>query len=206
MIQLSRSKTYTLAGLAFLYLVIRFGFTQHLDALGTHASYIFEMLCVLITLILLGSKAVTVLNLCKSVVLGSIISLASGFAIHKTATLLNITVPFDLKGNEILVPLLLIAPLLEEAVFRLFLWEPLQNLTKQPVLALLITSALFSYSHLHALWFVPSEIHSFIIYQTAYTFALGLACGYFMYRYYSLSSSILIHFAFNLGFYISAQV
>lgn len=196
-----KARLYLLTFLALIYLTIRFVFTQHLDALGAYGSYIFEVICVVVASLLLGRRTLTSLNFTKTVTIGAIISVVLGFGTFKAAGILNIQIPFDLKGTETLLFLLVVAPILEEAIFRFFLWQPVQFLTCRPSLALIATSLLFSYSHFHAYWFVPSEIHSFIIYQTAYTFLLGLACGHYVYRYSSLTSAMLIHFGFNLGFY-----
>lgn len=201
---INHPRAYALVALACVYLVIRFGFTTQLDALGTYASYIFETICLLFATLLLGKKTLTALKTPKATLYGFIVALIAGFSIFKVAVLFGIGIPFDLSGSETILFLLVIAPILEESIFRLFLWEPLQSLTGRPLFVLLVTSVLFSYSHLHAIWFVPVEMQNFVIYQTAYTLVLGIGCGYFMYRYYSLAGAILIHFGFNLGFFISS--
>lgn len=190
--------------LVSFYLVIRFGFTTQLDALGNYSSYIFEVLCVSVAIGLFGKKIFTTFKVFKSVSYGMVISLGAGFGIFKLAGAFSIDIPFDLKGTETILFLLAVAPILEEAIFRFLVWQPIQYISQRPVIALVSTSLIFSYSHLHAIWFVPAEVHNFIIYQTVYTFLLGLACGFYVYRYSSLACAILIHFAFNLGFYLAS--
>lgn len=191
--------------LVSLYLVIRFGFTKQLDSLGNYGSYIFEVLCVSVALALFGKNIFSSLKVSKSAFYGMVIALGAGFGIFKTASVLKIAIPFDLKGTETLLFLLVVAPILEESIFRFLVWQPIQYISQRPIVALVATSLIFSYSHLHAIWFVPPEIHNFIIYQTGYTLLLGLACGFYIYRHSSLASAILIHFAFNLGFYLASM-
>lgn len=190
--------------LVTFYLVIRFGFTRQLDALGSYGSYIFEVLCVSAAIALFGKNISSSIKIFKSVSYGMVIGLGAGFGIFKLADALSIAIPFNLKGTETILFLLVVAPILEEAIFRFLVWQPVQYISKRPIVALISTSLIFSYSHLHAIWFVPPEVHNFIIYQAAYTFLLGLACGFYVYRYSSLACAILIHFAFNLGFYLAS--
>jgi len=198
-------QAYAALALAAFYLVVRYGFTRELDALGIYASLIFEVLCILVTVALVGRKSDWRL-VSNPTAYGIVIAWVSGFAIFKLAIVAGISIPFDLKGTETLLFLLVVAPVVEEGIFRFFLWQPIQILTRQKSVALFVTSLLFSYSHFHSIWFVPSEAHNFIIYQSVYTFLLGLACGYYVYRYASVTGAILIHFGFNLGFYAASLV
>ena len=197
-------RKYSLIFLAVIYLVIRFGFTQQLDGLGEYASYVFEVVCLAITILLVGGAFLSTLRPAKAASYGMIIALIAGFAALKGAVALDMFVPFDLQAKETILLLLIVAPLLEESIFLFMLWQPVQILTKKPVIALLVSALLFSYSHFHAIWFTPPEVHQFIIYQSLYTLVLALGCGYYVYRYSSLASAICIHFAFNLGFYIAS--
>lgn len=195
-----------LLALALIYLVIRFGFTQTLDSLGGYASYIFELECVIIALILNRKTLRDWFTLEGGFTKTFPLSLLCGFAVFKLAQVLGIVVPFDLGSREIIFFLLIVAPILEELLFRFLLWQPIQILTQKPILALLGTSLLFSYSHLHAMWFVPAEFHQFILFQTAYTLFLAMACGFYVYRHRSVSGAMLIHFAFNLGFFLASLI
>lgn len=190
--------------IAAAYIVVRFCFTRQLDTIGPYGSYIFELACVAIAIAVSYRNFLTTLKVNKFSLFGVVAGLVAGFCIFKLALITGIPIPFDLSGTETIVLLLIVAPILEEALFRFFLWQPILFLTKRPPVVWILTSALFSYSHLHAIWFVPNEIHNFIIYQTAYTLLLGLACGYFVYRYSSLTGAILVHFSFNFGFYLAS--
>ncbi len=189
--------------LAILYLIVRFGFTSNLDSLGEFASYIFEVLLVASSILLSWNTFCELFKFHRSAFLGSIGSLIFGFAIFKLAAFSNILIPFDLHGVQTIVFLLLISPILEELIFRFFLWKPFDSLTQRPFLTWVLTSIVFSYSHLHALWFSPKEIHPFVIYQTMYTLILGFCCGYFVYKQKFVLGGILVHFFFNLGFYLA---
>ncbi|MGZ3768810.1 MAG: CPBP family intramembrane glutamic endopeptidase [Bdellovibrio sp.] len=188
--------------LAAVYLIIRFAFTQQLDSLSPYTFYGIEVAVVSLVIFLEGHLFLNYFRLTRQVLYGTISSLLAGFAIFRLAGYTNIQVPFDLRGTETLLFLLLIAPIVEELIFRFFLWQPIEKLTKKPLIAWIITSIIFSYSHLHAIWFVPKEIHSFIIYQMAYTLFLGFACGFFVLKNKSIVGAIAIHFGFNLGFYL----
>jgi membrane protease YdiL (CAAX protease family) len=197
-------RSYSLTILTLVYLIIRFAFTSQLDALGMYSSYIFEVTCMVIAIALVGKKMISNLSFTKPALYCAPTSLAAGFGIYKMAGALGILIPFNFTDTESLIFLLLVAPILEEAVFRFFLWQSIQISIRNRVITLVLTSLIFSYSHLHAIWFVAPEIQNFVIYQASYTLPLGLACGLFVYRYASLTSAIVLHFAFNLGFYIAS--
>ncbi len=198
--------SFLLITLALIYLVVRFGFTQTLDSLGTYASYIFEVECVVIALILQRKNILEWLAFKGNFTRNLPLALASGFAIFKLAQIFGIVIPFDLRSREIIFFLLAVAPILEELLFRFLLWKPIQILTRRPVMALLGTSLLFSYSHLHAIWFVPEEFHRFVVFQTVYTLFLAFVCGHSVYKHRSLSGAMALHFAFNLGFFLASFV
>ncbi|MEQ1663812.1 MAG: CPBP family intramembrane glutamic endopeptidase [Bdellovibrionales bacterium] len=185
-----------------LYLIIRFICTQWLDSLGGYTSYYFELLLVTTAITLLWSKFKTMFTLPKALYLVISLSLICGYLVFKGAAALQITAPFDMTNIELKFFLLLVAPNLEELIFRFFCWQPFEKINKN--FALITTSLLFSYSHFHSYWFVPPEYHGFVFYQTAYTLLLGFACGYSLWKYNSLLGAILIHFTFNLGFFLGS--
>jgi membrane protease YdiL (CAAX protease family) len=201
---ISTMRSYLLAVLALVYLIVRLGFTQQLEAFGLYTPYIFEVICVAISFALVGAPSLSFFKLQKAAAWGMVAALFAGFASFKGAGGLGIQIPFDLSGTETIFFLLLVAPVLEELIFRFMLWQPIRNLVGCRLVALIATSVLFSYAHFHALWSVPVEIHPFIYYQTAYTLVLGLACGYYVYRYSSVTSAVFVHFGFNLGFWLGS--
>jgi membrane protease YdiL (CAAX protease family) len=185
-----------------VYLVVRFFCTQWLDSLGGYTSYYFEIFLVTVSCGLLWPQVRGMFTLSKSLYIFFAGALIAGYLVFKGTGILQITVPFDLTNNELRFFLLIVAPILEELIFRFFCWQPFEKINKS--VALITTSLLFSYSHFHSFWFVPAEYQGFIFYQTAYTLILGLACGYSIWRYNSLLGAIFIHFAFNFGFFLSS--
>jgi membrane protease YdiL (CAAX protease family) len=188
--------------LAVFYLVVRFGLTQWLDSFGAYATYVSELLVVTLASGLLWPQLKALFRLPKAAFVWGPIGILSGFLVFKWSGWINLVVPFDLSNRELQFFLLIVAPTLEELIFRFFCWQPVARLNRG--LAFVTTSVLFSYSHLHSYWFVPVEYHGFVFFQSAYTLYLGLACGFMVWKHNSLLGAILIHFAFNLGFFLGS--
>lgn len=189
--------------LLILYLIFRFVFASFIDSFGNYSSYIFELLLVLISILVNWNAFTKNLYWSKFNLIATLVFLFSGFFIYKIAAHQEIIIPFNLTGIETIFFLLVVAPILEEFIFRFFSWEAL-NFFKTPNITLLTTSLLFSYSHFHPIWNTSDAIHSFIIYQSIYTFFLGLACGFMRMKHHSLIGAIMIHFSFNLGFFLAS--
>ena len=204
------NKKYLLIFIALFYLIIRYGFTHQLEGIkNDYITYYFEAICVVAAIIVTGKDFLKELKFHKSAFYGMAISLITGMGIFKLTGVLGLSSPFTFNNIEILLLLLVVAPILEELIFRWLLWHPIESLTKKPVVSLIVCALLFSYSHFHVLWFVfllPDDLRYFIYYQTAYTLILGLGCGYYVYRYRSLTGAIAVHFAFNLGFYLAGTI
>lgn len=125
--------------------------------------------------------------------------LISGILLAILATSLEINIYFNLKSVEILIFLLIVAPILEELVFRFALWAPIETITHNRVYTLFITSFLFSASHFMAYFLVTDLYRPFVIYQTIYTFILGIGLGVAR-KKSGLINPIIYHFLFNFGF------
>ncbi len=197
-----QSLTYLLIGLAAFYLAVRFGFTTRLDAISEYATYLFEIGLVGYAALLLRPR-LSLMGVLKPLpIAASIAAIGAGTGVLKITRVVGIAVPFNVSNRETVFFLLAVAPILEEFVFRFLLWKPIERAANAQT-AWWATSLAFSYSHLHAIWFVPPEYQKFLIYQTAYTLPLGLACGWMLRKQKSLLSSMLLHFAFNLGFFFA---
>lgn len=188
--------------MALAYIVIRFFYTKELDRLGTNASYYFEVILVCISIANFWNKFKNLIHINYKIVKISLVSFFMGVGIYLFALQLGVLIPFNFRDRESLLFLLIIAPVLEELIFRFFIWSAIYTIKKDLLIALYSTSIIFSYSHFHSIWFVPNEYRGFIFFQSCYTLILGFACGYSLWRYNSLLGSILIHFVFNLGFYL----
>jgi membrane protease YdiL (CAAX protease family) len=128
-----------------------------------------------------------------------------GLIVFHLAKPMKLFVPFDFKSNETLVLLLVVAPILEEAIFRMALWDAFRQFTKNHFALIAITSFLFMAGHLSAYWFVSDEYKGFVLYQAAYVVLLGFLTGVSRLKTESLNSPVLTHFVFNFGFFLSAK-
>ena len=111
-------------------------------------------------------------------------------------------IPFDATSFETRLFLLAVAPILEELLFRQTFWKQLEVLRLPKASAWVLTSVFFSFAHLNAIRFVPTELFTFIYYQAGYTLLLGLACGWVRQKDGTVVSAILLHAVFNLGFFL----
>ncbi len=121
------------------------------------------------------------------------------------ASWVSVPVPFDFSSTETRVLLLLVAPILEEAVFRLVLWEAFATVFRKPLWVLLATTALFSLGHAAAYNFVPEIYRGFVLYQVLYVTLLGLAAGFRRRDEGCWNSAVFVHFGFNLGFFFASS-
>lgn len=133
-------------------------------------------------------------------------ALFGGFLAYEGTTLLGIEVPFDFSSKEMIFLLLILSPLLEESIFRIALWEPLKIFTKKDWVIVTITSVIFAFAHMQALWAVPNDLRMFVLYQTAYVIILGLACGWARVWFQTVFAAILLHASFNLGFLLASKI
>lgn len=102
--------------------------------------------------------------------------------------------------------MLFFAPILEELVFRQTFQRFLVNQVGGKYVTSMLVAAIFAFSHLVGLTVLPVEYVPFIGFQVFYTFVLGLICGQAMLRFHSVFAPIVIHFLFNLTFYIALQL
>lgn len=118
---------------------------------------------------------------------------------------MDIETPFRLVSN-LELQLLLLAPVLEELVFRQTFQRFLINQLGGKYVTSMLVAAVFSFSHLVALKILPAEYVPFIGFQVFYTFTLGLICGQALQKFQSVMVPITLHFIFNLIFYLALQL
>jgi membrane protease YdiL (CAAX protease family) len=135
-----------------------------------------------------------------------LILLIGGAIIHAGAVGLEIGVPYDLTDPQTLVFLLLLAPLIEEFLFRFVLWESLTLVKCSKLLQLQLTALAFSLSHFMAVFSLPEAIAPFVYYQSIYVVALALLIGLRRQQGGSIWSAVFLHFCFNLGFYLGVYL
>lgn len=199
-------KMWQAVGFLAAYFGIRWGMDQSFwQTLSPYYAYGFEILFVAVALLVYRGRCGFRLNP-GQLWLPFIFLFVGGWAIYELAIYANLTIPFDLQGGETIFLLLILAPVLEELLFRFALWEPAKDLWKKDSTVLIATTAFFSFGHLTALWTVPVEYRSFVLYQTLYVVVLGLACGWVRLAANSLAAPMLLHFAFNLGFFLAYKI
>jgi membrane protease YdiL (CAAX protease family) len=167
--------------------------------ISVYYSYLFEILIVTFAVLKLHKPNLNfIIN--KKMILFFCMLILAGFITHFTAKWGQIMVPFNFNSLETICLLLFLAPVLEEAIFRLALWDAIKQLTQKKYILISLTSLFFMMSHFISYWYVPEEYKSFIIYQAAYVIPLGISTGLARVSTQSITAPILIHFAFNLGF------
>lgn len=202
----NRLRVFIWSALAVFYIVVSFGFNERLRELGPHASHLFGATCVLFVSFLYGRNVFLIFSPDAASFKLVPLSFVAGFAVFKVALQAGLPVPIDTSNYLVLLSLLFISPVLEEMVFRFFLWKPAEWIFKSRLVALILTSVIFSLAHLWAIRYTPEVMHSFFKYQAFYTLLTGAGCGYFVYRSNSLSGAVAFHFLFNLGFFVAALV
>ncbi|MCR5403188.1 MAG: CPBP family intramembrane metalloprotease [Butyrivibrio sp.] len=78
----------------------------------------------------------------------------------------------------------LVTPLVEELIFRYFIFNFIDRYTKSAVLSILLTSALFGIYHMNPV-------------QGSYAFLMGIVITYSYYRYKKLAIPFAVHSAAN---------
>lgn len=107
----------------FGYFLGRFFLSSWLDSLGVYSSYYFELI-VLLLFFGLNYKVIFSkfkINWSRAYVLPVFCIL--GFAIYYLLMPLGIDLPLDISSSETLFFLLLVVPILEECIFRFFIWK-----------------------------------------------------------------------------------
>ncbi len=200
---MKRIKMLSIIPIAIIYFSISWLTPWHDIALGTtiSASYGFDVLFVLIVF-LLNRK----LNLIGKIKLSSlsfklvftfIFSSLCLVFIHFSA----VKTPFSFVDN-LFLQMIILAPLIEEFVFREGFYSLQERLSFKGNTLLLVNSILFSLSHYSGTLLIPVEFHSFIYFQMLYTFPLGWICAKSRELSGGIFEPILIHFTFNLVFYV----
>jgi len=142
-------------------------------------------------------------NEIKSISLNFILFLFFGAFVALVGKSQGLFFPSDLQDSFLVLQLLVIAPFLEEAIYRIMFWNSLEKSYHKEGVTLILSAVLFSFSHLYAI-FVISSYHSFIIYQSIYTLILGLLLGQIRRTKKRYIFLVLLHFSFNLGYWLTS--
>jgi len=166
-------------------------------------SYVFDVMFALTVLSLSGKKN----YIGKTIPKNLIIRLVLVFGVALLAvTILHLSEPLVAPFkhvNYLFIQILILAPIIEELVFRGAIYELFKNAGIPIWVNNLVNSILFSLSHIAALYALPEEFHAFIYFQLKYTFVLGHLCAKSRERTHGVLEPIILHFAFNLVFYLA---
>lgn len=186
------------------YLLVRFGYAQEIDQLHPYASYAFEASVIGLALVFYHQKLKVAppkgfafwIELPLNLVLGSLT-----YIIAKSS---QYFIPFNWSLSETIPLLIFFGPVLEEFLFRFALWQPIAQLSHHKGTTTLLTALLFSWSHFYPYFFVPAVFRPFILFQTIYTFFLGIWWGTRLAQTKNLTIPLALHISFNLGFFLAA--
>lgn len=189
--------------LLIIYICVQYIFADKLSVSSIYFTYYFDLGFIIVTWIIYPGK-ISFTPIKTRRLFSLVLFLISGILIHLSAIKLHFKIPFEFSLPIVILFLLFIGPILEELIFRYAFWEISKRIYKRKYFEILFTAAMFSFSHLYAFWVVTKELQTFVLFQTVYTFFLGLILGFYRHRYDSIIFSILAHMAFNLGFYLVA--
>lgn len=133
-----------------------------------------------------------------------IATIGLGFFSLFIAKVLSLSAPFKYI-EHIVIQLLVLAPIVEEFVFRFAFMGMMEKFWESRKKIFLFNSCLFSLSHAPAIWYLPKEFHPFIYWQIVYTFALGWLLAKAKVRSGGIVEPMLLHFSFNLIFYFGVN-
>ncbi len=192
--------------LVFLYPIVYFSLSWFLpwDSIQWESSisvtYVFDLLFAFGVYLI--HKPKMSLRLTKGMLPRVLAISAVAFIAIFTSLQLNLLSPFRYVDN-LFIQILILAPIVEELVFRFALFEPFKLIIPNKNILFIFNGLLFSLSHGKALSVLPEDFHSFIYFQIGYTFILGWICSKAKFKSGSILEPILLHFIFNLIFYYS---
>ncbi len=191
------------------YLGLRILAPHTIDDLFVDAGLVFDLFFVAFAIALYRDRFY-VRPLARQVFSISLVAFLGGCGVAVLAKSIGLALPFDLTDTRTILLMLLGGPILEELVFRFSLWELIPEVKGFGVLwrdrlSLILTTLFFGAAHFAAYQYVPENLQSFVLFQTAYTLGLGFACGWFRISTRAIGTSIAIHVLFNLGFFAIAR-
>lgn len=189
--------------LLFLFFVGRLGLDAVLwSQLPPYYSYGFEILLVGLAAWIFCKEFKSSLRfpLTKYVGVAALLFFAFGWITSQVMGQLGLHFPLNFRDLEIAIIAFLIAPVLEELLFRFVLWESFRKFAVPARGVIVLTAVGFSFSHFLSYFQLTDIFRQVILFQTAYTFVLGIFLGLVRSRTGSVVSSMGMHLLFNLGF------
>lgn len=194
------------------FLIARHALAPWLDSLHPYAMYGFDLLYSALSIHFFSEGRFRLRFPAEKLQFAAIaMSLILGVMTYEVASMRGIVIPFNLEDPYTIFALLIIAPVLEELLFRQALWFSLETASARwprarewfPWIA---TSVLFAAAHFEATFSAPPEFHAFILYQTGYALAIALWWGRVYLQTGSVGLTILLHFGFNAGFFLGSVI
>lgn len=206
MAELKSKNTLVAVFILSIFVLARFGFPAFLERLVPHAGYIVEIsLIVLASWYYRSRMSVKVTNP-KLLAMDMLLAFAFGFFMFFIAKMAKIHNPLTYSNFEEIFARIVTGSILIELLFRHTLFHPVEDLVGKFWPTVVITALISAYGFLHSIFYTGQALHSFIIYQSVWMFALGLWWGYRYLKMRSLTFPIASHIIFNLGFYIGFAV
>jgi len=203
----SSRKNIILFAAAWIFFFARYILDFYLADLGEFASYAFEVSFVVIMGFFLRDEFNFKVDFSKKVWIALLLTLIAGYTIFKAAIYGGILIPFEFDSWLTVFLLLIVAPILEELLFRFVFMNANSKVIKNKFIVVLLSAVVFSLAHFNALRYVPEVVRGFVIYQGLYTLVLGAvtAMVYYVLTEKRILAAIGVHFLFNLGFYLASQ-
>tara|TARA_B100001248_G_scaffold262262_1_gene257060 strand:+ start:570 stop:1160 length:591 start_codon:yes stop_codon:yes gene_type:complete len=115
----------------------------------------------------------------------------------------SIQSPMIMDQWQSILLLCLFGPLLEELLYRFMLMESLLRLQFSKKIVVLVSALAFAASHLKAYGLVSPNYETFILFQGAYTFMLGLWWANEYCKTRNLYHVTILHILFNFGYWLT---
>lgn len=186
-----------------LYFLIEYFSDNLYKTLGPYSQYCFEIIFIFASLFFVGNFIKKEIKNTKKPLKVIGITFIYGLIIRVIAGQTNLIIPFDIQNYETIAFLLVLGPIIEEALYRGTLIECVKTFNKTPIINISISGALFSYAHFRVIGEIPEEIKTFVQYQGFYTLTLGLLCAWIRLKH-GFNWSVLAHILFNFGFYLAS--
>jgi len=189
----------------FFYLTTRILLNSIWDQLPIYLSYVYEIILVAISYWMYKNEEVKPWSTgqIKEYATQLIPWLPLGFVVHWLAKISGITIPFDITHPTTVFLLLIVAPVLEELIFRYMLWSAVEKFVKKAEWQIWISAIFFSLGHVIIMMTLPTEFRAFVLYQAAYVVALSIGAAYLRIKTKGMIAPIALHFLFNFGFYLA---
>ena len=196
-----------MARLLFLsYVAIRFLLGNRILAFNPYATYFFDTAFIVFISLIYKKDIPYKIYRNKIQLVEFPVIFIFGMAIFMLSQIFNWDIPVNFRHTESIIFLIIISPILEELLFRQSFIHIFKNILNNPWYIIITTALLFSLSHYYTNALNYPGTRQFIIFQTVYTFGLGIWLGWRYLKTKSILHVIILHFFLNLGFGIAGYL